>query len=226
MRACDGAVGNGLGVVAGDVDGDGRIDVFVANDGTPNHLWMNRGGGRFEEAALLMGCAVDQDGQPKAGMGVHLADADGDGDLDLLVVNLDGESDSLYRNEKTFFRDDTAAVGLRTVSRPFTRFGTAMLDFDNDGRLDIYEANGRVGRQSELYSADPYAEPNLLFRGVAGPRFEEVQPRGGTSPLLIATSRAAAFGDIDNDGAIDIVVVNRDARPYLLRNVATAAGTG
>ena len=112
-----------------------------------------------------MGCAVDQDGRPKAGMGVHLADADGDGDLDLLVVNLDSESDSWFRNEKTFFRDDTAAVGLRVASRPFTRFGTAMLDFDNDGWLDIYEANGRVGRQSEMYSADPYAEPNLLFRG-------------------------------------------------------------
>jgi hypothetical protein len=218
------AVGNGLGVVAGDVDGDNRIDVFVANDGTPNHLWMNRGGGRFEEAALLMGCAVDEDGQAKAGMGVHVADADGDGDLDLLVVNLDGESDSWFRNEKTFFRDDTAAVGLRTVSRPFTRFGTAMLDFDNDGWLDIYEANGRVGRQSEMFSTDPYAEPNLLFRGREGPRFEEVRPRGGTAAPLIATSRAAAFGDIDNDGAIDVVVANRDAAPHVLRNITTPRG--
>jgi enediyne biosynthesis protein E4 len=218
------AVGNGLGVVAGDVDGDGRIDVFVANDGTPNQLWLNRGGGRFEDAALMWGSAVDLDGKPKAGMGVHLADADGDGDLDLLVVNLDGESDSFYRNEHAFFRDDTVSVGLRTISRPFTRFGAAMLDFDNDGLLDIYEANGRVGRQSELFSSDPYAEPNLLFRGVAGPRFEEVTPRGGTRPLLVGTSRAAAFGDIDNDGAIDIVVANRDGKPYVLRNVVSGRG--
>ena len=218
------ATGNGLGVVAGDVNGDGRIDIFVANDGTPNHLWMNLGGGRFEDAALLMGCAIDLDGKPKAGMGVHLADVDGDGDLDLLVVNLDGESDSLYRNENTFFRDDAAAAGLRTVSRPFTRFGVAMLDFDNDGWLDIYEANGRVGRQSTLFSPDPYAEPNLLFRGIAGPRFEELKPRGGTTPLLIGASRAAAFGDVDNDGAIDIVVVNRDGKPYLLHNVASGRG--
>ncbi len=218
------AVGNGLGVVAGDIDSDGRIDIFVANDGTPNHLWMNRGDGRFDEAALLMGCAIDQDGRPKAGMGVHLADVDDDNDLDLLVVNLDGESDSWFRNEKTFFRDDTAAVGLRVASRPFTRFGTAMLDFNNDGWLDIYEANGRVGRQSEVFSADPYAEPNLLFRGIEGPRFEEVQLRGGTAAPLIATSRAAAFGDIDNDGAIDIVVANRDAAPHVLRNVATPRG--
>ena len=218
------ATGNGLGVVAGDVNGDGRIDIFVANDGTPNHLWLNRAGARFENAALAMGCAIDLDGKPKAGMGVALTDVDGDGDLDLLVVNLDGESDSFYRNEKTFFRDDAAAVGLRTVSRPFTRFGAAILDFDNDGLLDLYEANGRVGRQSTMYSSDPYAEPNLLFRGVAGPRFEEVKPRGGTAPLLVGSSRAAAFGDIDNDGGLDIVVVNRDARPYLLRNVVTGRG--
>jgi enediyne biosynthesis protein E4 len=218
------AVGNGLGVVAGDVNDDGWTDVFVASDGTPNQLWMNRDGRRFENVALAMGCAVDLDGKPKAGMGVHMADPDGDGDLDLLVVNLDGESDSFYRNERAFFRDDTAAVGLRTVSRPFTRFGAAMLDFDNDGLLDIYEANGRVGRQSELFSSDPYAEPNLLFRGLPGPRFEEVKPRGGTATLLSGTSRAAAFGDIDNDGGIDIVVVNRDSQPYLLHNLAGRSG--
>jgi len=218
------ANGNGLGVVAGDLNGDGRIDLFVANDGTPNHLWMNRGGGRFEDTALTMGVAIDLDGRPKAGMGVSLADVDGDGDLDLLVVNLDGESDSFYRNENTFFRDDAAAMGLRTISRRFTRFGAALLDFDNDGLFDLYEANGRVGRQSTLFSSDPYAEPNLLFHGAAGPRFEEVTPRGGTKQLLIGTSRAAAFGDIDNDGGIDIVVVNRDARPYLLRNVVTGRG--
>jgi hypothetical protein len=218
------ATGNGLGVVAGDVNGDGLIDIFVANDGTPNHLWLNRAGARFENAALAMGCAIDLDGKPKAGMGVSLADVDDDGDLDLLVVNLDGESDSFYRNEKTFFRDDAAVIGLRTISRPFTRFGTALLDFDNDGLLDLYEANGRVGRQSTMFSSDPYAEPNLLFRGVAGPRFEEVTPRGGTTPLLVASSRAAAFGDIDNDGGIDIVVANRDARPYVLRNIVTGRG--
>ena len=218
------AVGNGLGVVAGDVDGDGRIDIFVANDGMPNQLWLNRGGGRFEDAALTWGCAVDLDGKPKAGMGVHPADVDGDGDLDLIVVNLDCESDSLYRNDRQFFRDDTASAGLRAISRPFTRFGVAMLDFDNDGLLDIYEANGRVGRQSQLYSADPYAEPNILFRGIAAWRFEEVRPRGGTATPLIGTSRGAAFGDIDNDGGIDIVVSNRDAKPALLHNVVKGRG--
>src|SRR4051812_36051369 len=205
------AVGNGLGVVAGDFNGDGRIDIFVANDRTPNLLWLNQGGGRFREAALTMGCALDQDGTAKSGMGVDAVDVDDDGDLDLLVVNLDGESDSFFRNQGRFFNDDTVTAGLRTASRRFTRFGMALLDFDNDGYLDLYEANGRVGRQSEVYSPDPYAEPSLLLRGFAGPRFEVI-PGGGTSSRLVAASRAAAFGDIDNDGGIDIVVVNRDSR--------------
>jgi hypothetical protein len=218
------AAGNGLGVVAADFDSDGRIDIFVANDGTPNHLWMNLGGGRFVERALLSGVALDQDGRAKAGMGVHAADVDGDTDEDLLVVNLDGESDSFFRNERSFFVDDTAAVGLRTISRPFTRFGMALIDFDNDGLLDLYEANGRVGLQSERFSPDPYAEPSLLMRGVTGGKFEEVQPRGGTTSPLIATSRAAAFGDLDNDGGLDILIVNRDAEAHLLRNVAPRRG--
>ena len=218
------AVGNGLGVIADDVNGDGRPDIFVANDGTPNHLWINDGGGRFTESALMSGVAIDQDGAPKAGMGVHAADLDDDGDNELIVMNLDTESDSFFRNEGKFFVDDTVKVGLRVVSRRFTRFGVALLDFDNDGMIDLYEANGRVGLQAETFAADPYAEPNLLFRGVTGGRFEEVSPRGGTAAPLIATSRAAAFGDLDNDGGIDIVVSNRDAAPYLLRNVAPNRG--
>ena len=217
------AVGNGLGIVAADFDGNGQVDLFIANDSTPNHLWMNLGGGRFAERALVSGVALDQDGRPKAGMGVHAADVDKDGDHDLLVVNLDSESDSFYRNEFPYFVDDTAAVGLRTVSRRFTRFGMAMLDFDNDGLLDIYEANGRVGLQSERFADDPYAEPNLLLRGTAK-GFEAVRPEGGTSPALVATSRAAAFGDVDDDGGIDILVSNRDARPHLLRNTAPQRG--
>jgi len=139
--------------------------------------------------------------------------------------SFDDETRSLFGLEGQAGGDgDAAAVGLRTASRPFTRFGAALLDFDNDGLLDLYEANGRVGRQSTMFSADPYAEPNLLFRGVAGPRFEEVTPRGGTAALLVGSSRAAAFGDIDNDGGLDIVVVNRDARAYVLRNVVAGRG--
>ena len=218
------ARGNGLGVLADDVNGDGLVDVFVANDGTPNHLWINQGEGRFQDLALPMGVAIDQDGTPKAGMGVHAADVDDDGDNDLLVMNLDTESDSYFRNDGSYFVDASSMVGLRVASRRFTRFGVALVDFDNDGRLDLYEANGRVGLQGETLASDPYAEPNLLFRGVPGPKFEEVQPRGGTGAPLIAASRAAAFGDIDNDGGVDILVANRDGSPYLLRNIVPSRG--
>ena len=218
------AAGNGLGVAPGDFNGDGRIDIFVANDSTPNHLWLNQGDGRFRDVALLAGCAVDYDGNAKAGMGTHATYVNGSGKLDLLVVNLAGESDSFFRNQGEYFIDDTVAIGLRALSRPFTRFGAAMLDFDNDGRLDLYEANGRIAKQADRFGDDPYAEPNLLFRGVQGGRFEEVEPRGGTSSSLVATSRGAAFGDVDNDGGVDIVVVNRDAPAYALHNVVANRG--
>ncbi|MGD9903444.1 MAG: CRTAC1 family protein [Vicinamibacterales bacterium] len=218
------ARGNGLGVVVSDVDGDGRPDLAVANDATPNHLWMNQGGGRFVEAALTRGVAVDQDGSPKAGMGIHAADVDDDGDDELVVVNLDTESDSYFRNDGRFFVDATSTVGLRVASRRYTRFGMALLDFDNDGRLDLYEASGRVGLQGATFTDDPYAEPNLLLRGVDGPGFREVEPRGGVAAPIVLTSRAAAFGDVDNDGGLDILVANRDATPTLLRNVAPSRG--
>jgi len=217
-------LGNGLGVVCGDFTGDSRIDIFVANDGMYNQLWVNQGDGSFRDLAFTTGCAVDQAGQAKAGMGIAALDIDDDGDLDLLVVNLQSETDSFFRNTGSFFMDETAAVGLGGVSRGFTRFGTAFVDFDNDGAVDLYEANGRVRRAAAMYTDDPYAEPNLLFRGTASGRFEEVAPRGGTATLLAHTSRAAVFGDVDNDGGVDILVVNRDAAAYLLRNVVRDRG--
>ncbi len=216
--------GTGLGVLCGDFNLDGLTDILVANDGMMNHLWMNKGGGRFADEALTAGCAVDEGGAPKAGMGIAAADIDGDADIDLLVVNLRGQSDSLYRNLGGYFADATARSGIGPVSRPFTRFGAGWFDFDNDGWLDLYEANGKVMRDAAPHAEDRFAEPNLLFRGTAGGRFEEVQPRGGTRNLLLHTSRVAAFGDIDNDGGMDVLVANRDAPPYLLRNVVPNRG--
>jgi len=221
------AFGNGMGVVCGDFTGDGWIDIFVANDGTPDHLWVNLGDSGepgFREDGLAAGCAIDQDGVPKAGMGVTAADTDDDGDLDLLVCNLYGETDSFYRNDGAYFSDCTAIAGLGTVSRPFTRFGMAWHDFDNDGYLDLYQANGRVMHQSLRHGDDPFAEPNLLFRGSRGGSFKELRPRGGTAEPLVATSRAAAFGDIDNDGGVDVLIVNRDGRLHLLRNITPRRG--
>src|SRR5262249_51363462 len=153
------------------------------------------------------GCAVDQDGRKKAGMGCDAADVDFDGDEDLLVVNLAGESDSFYRNDGDHFADRTAVAGLAGASRPFTRFGTGFADFDQDGWLAVYQATGRVTRRPEASGPRPFDEPNLLFRGTSTGRFEEVLPRGGTAELLSSTSRAAAFGDLDADGAVDVVVV-------------------
>ena len=218
------AIGTGLGVLCGDFDADGWIDLFVANDGMEDHLWINRGDGTFRNEALFAGCAVDESGKTKAGMGVAAADVDDDGDLDLLVGNLADETDSFFRNDGGYFTDVTAVAGLGVTSRPFTRFGMAWLDFDNDGALDLYQVNGRVMLQADPPGEDPYAEPNLLFRGAAGSRFDEVRPRGGTRLPLVATSRAAAFGDIDGDGGLDVLVVNRDARAHLLRNVVPARG--
>jgi hypothetical protein len=218
--------GTGLGVVCGDLDANGWLDVFVANDGMANHLWRNQGDLVFQEAALLAGCGVDSTGQEKAGMGVVCADLDRDLDLDLLVCNLAGETDSVYLNENGFCVDRTALSGLAPVSRPFTRFGVGCFDFDHDGELDLYEANGRVQSATEPRTADRFAEENLLFRGLGPALFTEVPLRGGTATPLVATARAALFGDLDGDGAIDVVVVNRDAPAHLLMNrVASAAPT-
>ena len=218
----DVAFGNGLGNVAADFNGDGLADLFVANDGTINQLWMNAGNLRFEEECVLWSCAMDSDGIEKAGMGVASADVDDDGDSDLLVVNLERQTDSYFRNEGSYFFDATRLVGLGTVSMRHTRFGVALADFDNDGRLDLYEANGKIAL-SGAAEGDGYAEPNTLYRGSIGEgavRFEELGPTGGVAPGLVHTSRAVAAGDIDDDGGIDLVVTNRDASAYLLMNRA------
>ncbi len=217
--------GNGLGFAFGDFDADGWLDVFVANDGLVDQLWINQGDGTFKDEALLKGCAVDlEGGVPKAGMGVATGDIDDDGDLDLMVCNLVDESDSVYRNEGTYFTDVTSRAGLGRVSRHFTRFGVGWVDFNGDGSLDLYQANGRVRRAAELYDEDPFAEPNLLYEGAPDGRFSEVLPRGGTAPILYAASRGAAFGDVDNDGGVDVLVINRDAPAYLLVNVVPQRG--
>ena len=221
------AYGTGLGVVGGDFDRDGRIDVFVANDAMVNQLWLNRtpprGEPRLVDEAFLWGCAMDDHGAPKAGMGVSAADLDDDGDTDVLVVNLEKETDSYFRNEGGHFVDATGAVGLGVLSRRFTRFGVALTDFDNDGDLDLYEANGRVKHKPELLGrSDVFAEPNVLYQNTGGPRFEPVPQ--GTVNDPIHTSRGVAIGDVDNDGGVDLLVVNKDGPVYLLMNQAAKRG--
>jgi hypothetical protein len=212
------AFGNGLGVVSADFNSDGRADVFVANDKTMNQLWINEGDMKFVDEALLWGCAVDNHGIAKAGMGVASADIDDDGDADLVVVNIEGETDSVYRNEGGYFVDATARTGLGTTSRRYTRFGVALVDFNNDGWLDLYEANGRVTHQLEAEARDVFAEPNVLYRG-SNAGFTEI-----AIGSLVHTSRGLAYGDVDNDGGVDMLVMNRDAGAYLLMNQAPNRG--
>lgn len=217
--------GTALGVVAMDVNSDGRQDVFVANDGMPDHLWMNQGNGVFVENALRAGCATDISGKSKAGMGIATGDINHDGEVDLMVCNLWRETDSLYLIDgKGNFEDATIRSGLAALPKTFTRFGLGFHDFDNDGHLDLYEANGRVALLDKNWGDDPYGEPNLLFRGSATGRFKEVTPRSGTRVPANLVSRGAAYGDFDNDGGVDIVVINRDGPPQMLHNVVGDRG--
>jgi len=214
------AKGNGLGVTAGDFNQDGRIDLYVANDGTPNHLWINNGNGTFSERALLSGAAVNRQGVAEAGMGVVAFDLENDGDLDLFKTHLRDETNIVYRNQNGIFDDVTALTGLGAPSLSYTGFGTGFADFDHDGELDVYVVNGRVGRAQKALAVDPFAEPNLLFKGLGNSRFEEIFPQGGTDTSFIETSRAAAFGDYDNDGDVDILIANNGGPVRLLKNQA------
>ena len=164
------APSKGLGVATADFDANGFPDVFVANDGEPNQLWLNQGDGTFREGALPLGLAVDSLGSAGAGMGVALGDADGDADLDLYVTQLSGENNDFFRNlGKMGFAEETAGARLIGPDRALTGFGTGFFDFDNDGDLDLAVANGRIMRGPLLTGGnapgywDHYAEPNLLF---------------------------------------------------------------
>ena len=214
--------GAALGVVAADFNQDGWVDIFVANDGDANQLWLNNQAGGFADEALLTGVAFNHRGQAEASMGVSAEDYDGDGDEDLFVSNLEGESNTLYRNlGGGVFEDATIAAGLHGPSLPFTGFGTGFFDYDNDGRLDLVVLNGAVrllDRQIREGVAHPLAQPNLLFRQNDSGRFDQLD---SPTESLIARSevtRGAAFGDVDNDGDVDLVVFNNSGPARVLLN--------
>jgi hypothetical protein len=220
-----GAVGKGLGVVAGDVDGDGDQDLYVANDGTANFLWVNRAeSGRqgFEEQAVLFGGAYGETAAAEAGMGVDLGDYDGDGDLDVVCTNLDGETTSLYRNEAgTALTESSYAAGVGAPTLPWVGFGVRFLDYDSDGDEDLLVTQGHImDNVAELRQGASYAQPNLLLENEAG-RFRVACP----DCLPMGVGRGLATGDVDGDGDTDVLITNSGGRPFLLENVAARAGS-
>ncbi len=213
------SVGNGLGVVCADFNGDGWIDIYVANDKTPNHLWINQHDGTFKDMALLSGAAYNGDGKALSGMGVTAGDFDYDGDEDIFVTNLTGEPDTLYQNDGSGnFEDVTNVYGLGHTTFNFTGFGTLWFDYDNDGRPDLFVTNGEVRViDSQRGKPFPYSQTPQLFHN-EGKIFREVTAQAGAVFQLPGVGRGAAFGDIDNDGDIDIVVSNANGPARLLLN--------
>ncbi len=215
--------GPGLGVVCADFDGDGWPDIYVANDTAANRLWLNQRDGTFREVALEAGVAYSMDGLARAGMGVTAEDFDNDGAADIFVTNLTREGATLYLNDgKGNFDDATSQYGLSEPTFNSTGFGTEWFDYDNDGWLDLFIANGAVTIVESLRGTPyPYQQKNLLFHNEAeGKRFKNVSGIAGSAFQIPRVARGAAFGDIDNDGAVDIVVTNNNGPVQLLRNEA------
>jgi len=215
--------GAGLGVVCADFNEDGWTDIYVANDGDPNQLWINeQGTGRFRDEALLAGSAVNSMGRPEAGMGVDIGDFDGDGDLDMFMTHIDAESNTLYVNVGDgMYEDQTIQFGLHLPSLAKTSFGTGFFDYDNDGWLDLLALNGAVYvLENLLRKKDPYPlhQPNQLYHNQGGMKFVEVTEKAGDAFRISEVSRGAAFGDVDNDGDIDIAVLNNRGRARLILN--------
>ncbi|MDA2930832.1 CRTAC1 family protein, partial [Acidobacteria bacterium AH-259-O06] len=211
-------VGKSLGVVAADLDDDGRIDLYVANDSIRNFLFRNRGNGSFEEIGILSGLAFDEGGRPQAGMGTAVGDFDGDGRLDVIVTNLNGQNNNLYQNQGHYFADISFKVGFAAPALPLVGWGTGFFDFDNDGDLDALVVNGHViDNLEKLHLQGTYRQAMLLFENIGG-RFRDITTQSGTPLLLRRVSRGAAFGDYDNDGDVDVLVLNLGESPTLLRN--------
>jgi hypothetical protein len=214
-----GSLGKAWGVVATDINNDGLMELFVANDTVANFLFLNRGNGKFEEVGETSGVAYSADGRTRSGMGVDSADYDQDGFMDLFVSNLDRELYSLYRNNHDQTFDDHAGqLGIGSATRLISGWGLKFFDFDNDGNLDLFLANGNPDDLIEtVHTQVKYQEPMLLFRGT-GKGFENISAQSGAVFSKPLSARGMAIGDFNNDGALDVLVAVNDGAPVLLKN--------
>lgn len=212
-------VGKGLGVIAFDYNNDGLIDIFQANDTTPNFLFRNKGNGTFSEVALEANCAFDPNGQTRGGMGVDAEDLDGDGYQDVFVTNFSQQTNALWRNNRDgTFDEVTYELGLGRISIPMSGFGTRFIDYDNDGHVDLFVLNGHPFEPiQKVFPETTYAERPFLFENT-GKNFREVAADHGTPLTRSYLGRGLATGDIDNDGDVDLLLLNAGEPPVLLRN--------
>lgn len=221
------APGRGWGLICADLTGDGRPDVLQGNDEEPNQLWVNQGDGTFIDEAVIRGCAFNATGSVEANMGITVGDMHNTGNLDLFVTHITSETNTLFRdNGEGNYSDVTATAGMAMIDRPFTAWGCGLFDFDNDGFLDLAVANGRVAKGPARGDANVgpfwnrFAEPNLLFRGDGAGRFTDVSRQAGSFASRPEVTRALAFADLSNRGAIDMVAVNVDNSIRIYRNEA------
>lgn len=211
--------GKAWGVVATDVNNDGRLDLFVGNDTVPNFLFMNRSNGKFEEIATTAGVGYSAEGRARSGMGVDSADFNQDGWMDLFVANIDREMYSIYQNNHDeTFDDEAGPTGIGSATRLMSGWGLKFFDYDNDGNLDLFLANGNPDDLIEsLHSQVKYQEPLMLFHGT--PKgFQNVSQQSGPVFAKPLSARGMAIGDFNNDGGVDVLVSVNDAAPVLLRN--------
>jgi enediyne biosynthesis protein E4 len=211
----------GLASVFVDVDDDGWVDLLVANDSVPKYLYRNKHDGTFEDISYLSGFALNDEGREQASMGIAVGDYNRDGKVDFHITNFSDDYNTLYRNDgDASFSDVSFAAGLAQVTIPFLGWGTGFLDYDNDGWLDIFVANGHVypGVDQQDWGTT-FAQRPLLFRNLNGKKFEEVPANPNSGLGVVVSARGAAFGDLFNDGHIDVVMNVMDSTPVLLRNV-------
>ena len=215
-------VGKGMGVVFADYDGDGFTDVFVSNDTYRNFLFHNNGNGTFRETGTVSGVAYNENGKSIAGMGADFRDVDNDGLPDIFVVGMIGDTFPLFRNRGTDFTDVTSAWGIAGPTARFTAWGAGIADFDNDGWKDLFAACSSILDNSEVVEHLPSKLPNKVLRNIGGSRFADVSESAGPGFRVPQAHRGMAYGDLNNDGRMDVVVTVKDGRPEILLNHSPA----